>query len=161
MSPLLVFSVLVALLFGGAYLTKRRFGVLGLALAGGSLLAELWGVAGGLLFAAEDIHIGVLSPENLALVVVTLLPALLLLLHGPSYHGPLQRLGASLLFTLLALALVIHPIQPLLAGSGAGMAIYSHIMQSRELIISAGLVAAFVDIFFTKASAHSKSGPKH
>lgn len=161
MSPLVIFGVLVALLFGGAYLTKRRFGVLGLALAGGFVLAGLWGATGGLLFAAEGIRIGALAPETFAIIVITLLPACVLLLHGPRYHSSLSRLVASILFTLLALALVINPIRPLLMGSGTGLTIYAHIMQFRELIISGGLVSAFADIFFMKASSHAKAESKH
>lgn len=161
MSPLIVFGVLVAFLFGGAYLTKRRIGVLGLGLAGGYVFADRWGTVGGQAFAAVDIYLGTLSSENLALVVMTVLPAFLLLLHGPSYRSSLQRLGASLLFTVLALALALQPLRPLLTASEAGTMIFRYLTDYRELIILAGLVAAFVDIFFLKASAHSKSGSKH
>lgn len=161
MSPLIIFGVLVALLFGGAYLTKRRFGVLGLALAGGAVLADHLGMIGGLFFAAMDLYVGPLSPENLALVVIILSPALLMLIHGPSYHSSLQRLGASALFVLLALALALQPLQSLLLGSEAGIAIFRFVMQYRVLIISAGLIAAFADIFIMKASSRPKSGSKH
>lgn len=161
MSPLVIFGVLAALLFGGVYLTKRRFGILGLALAGGSVMAGYWGEVGGLFFAAMDIYIGVLSPENLALIVITLLPALMLLLRGPSYHSSFQRLGASVLFTLLALALVLDPLQSLLVANPTGAVIFSNLMRYRELIIAGGLALAFIDILFIKGSAHPKPSAKH
>jgi hypothetical protein len=161
MTPLIVFGVLVALLFGGAYLTKRRFGILGLALAGGSLLADLWGMAGGLFFAAADIYLSTLSPENLALVFIILLPACLLLLHGPTHQSSLQRLVSAMLFTLLAVSLALQPLQSLLMGSEIGIAIFRNLMQFKDLIITVGLAAAFVDMFFMKALSRSKSGSKH
>jgi hypothetical protein len=161
MSSLVIFGVLMLLLFGSAYLTKRRFGILALALAGGSLLVSVLGDTAGLLLAAEGSHLDRISPENLAVIIVTLLPALLLLLHGPRYHSSLPRLGASVAFVLLALALIIHPVQPLLTAHPAGLAIYRYIMQSRELIISAGIGSAILDIFFIKGSSHAKPGPKH
>ena len=37
-----VFVVLGLILFGLAFMTRRRFGVLGLALAAGSVLSSLW-----------------------------------------------------------------------------------------------------------------------
>jgi hypothetical protein len=161
MTPLIVFGVLVALLFGGAYLTKRRFGILGLALAGGALLADLWGMAGGLFFAAADIYLSTLSPENLALVFIILLPACLLLLHGPTHQSSVQRIGSAVLFTLLAVSLALQPLQSLLTGSEIGIAIFRNLMQFRELIITAGLAAAFVDMFLLKGLSRSKSSSKH
>ena len=42
MNVALVFAVILIALFGLAFLTKRRFGVLGLALAAGAMLSSLW-----------------------------------------------------------------------------------------------------------------------
>lgn len=161
MSPIVIFFTLVALLFGGSYVTKRRFGVLGLALAGGSVLAKVWGEEAGLLFSAEGLRLGTLSPENFSLVVILLLPAFALMLHGPRHDSSLQKIGAPFLFTLLALALALQPLQPLLTSSGTGIAIYRNLMQYRDLIVSVGVVLSLADIFFLKGSGRSKSDTKH
>lgn len=162
MSPLIAIGVCSALLFASAYVTKRRFGILGLALAGGAILAGLWSETVGLLFEIEDIAAGTLTSENLAVVFITIFPAVLLLLRGPKYHSSLLRLGSSVLFVLFALALVVGYLQSSLTTSDIGSAVYVHILRFRELIITGGLVAAFIDVFFMKTSSKlGKSGSKH
>ena len=42
MNVVIVVSIILVALFALAFFTKRRFGVLGLALAAGAMLSELW-----------------------------------------------------------------------------------------------------------------------
>ena len=47
MNVVLIFGLLAVVLFGSAFVTRRRFGLLGLALAAGSILSGLWGYDAG------------------------------------------------------------------------------------------------------------------
>jgi len=79
MNVAIVFVVVLLLLFGLAYFTKRRFGVLGLALAAGSMLSELW--AAQLTPLVADAGLVVQNPPLITIVSVVLvrLTALLVL----------------------------------------------------------------------------------
>src|SRR5690242_18914954 len=109
MNVAIFFVIVLAILFGLAYVTKRRFGVLGLALAAGSMLSELWAVK--LTPIVQHAGIVVDNPPLITLVsvVLVLLPAALLLFSGPSYHDRPERVIGALLFAALALSLLIEP----------------------------------------------------
>src|SRR5438552_208518 len=110
MNALLVLAVLLAALFALAYITKRRFGVLGLALCAGSLLSASW--TSTLTPWVESRGVVFVSPP-LSAVVSTLLilgPALVLLFSGPTYSGKLQRIAGALAFAALAFVFLLQPI---------------------------------------------------
>ena len=160
MTVLIVFIVLAALLFAGAFISKRRFGLLGLALAAGATLSTIWSYDAGLLVSSTG-----LIPEGpftnaVTLAVIVLLPAILLLFHGYSYKNTLSRVIGSLLFTLLALAFLVEPIGFALPLEGVGADVYGWIVEYKELIISVGIVVAVVDLFFTKPAALAEKSSK-
>ena len=96
MNVAIVFFIVLLLLFGLAYVTKRRFGVLGLALAAGSMLSELW--AEKLTPLVRDAGLIVQKPPLITVVavVLVLLPAAFLLFSGPSYRDTPKRLFGAL-----------------------------------------------------------------
>lgn len=161
MAPVIVLGVVAAILFAGAYVSKRRFGLLGLALTAGATISTIWSYDAGLVVSAT----GLLpeGPVTQAVVqsLVVLLPAILLLFHGYAYKNGFARVVGSLMFTVLALAFLVEPIEYALPLSGTGAEIYSLIKQYKDVIISVGVVLAVVDLFFTKpAKLAEKSGKK-
>ena len=160
MNVALVFTVTLIVLFGLAFLTRRRFGVLGLALAAGAMLSSLW--AESLTPVIERAGVVVNQPPMLTVVSVALvlLPALLLLFSGPSYHELPMRLFGALCFAALALALLVEPLGSAMTLSGSSKAVYEFFVTNRVYIVTAGLIFALLDLLATRTSKHHKS-PKH
>ncbi len=146
MNVAIVFIVIIVLLFGLAYLTKRRFGVLGLALAAGSMLSELW--AEKLTPVVRDAGLVLQNPPLITIVsvVLVLLPALFLLFSGPSYRGTSKRLLGAVLFAGLAFALLVEPLGSALVLQAEGRMIYEFFADNRVYIVTAGLIIAVFDL---------------
>ena len=130
---------MLLLLFGLAYLTKRRFGVLGLALAAGSMLSGLWAETLTPIVAGAGIQVDVPPLITIVSVALVLLPAVLLLFSGPSYHERCLRLGGAALFALLAFALLIEPLGSALVLQDQGKVIYDFVAENQVYIVTAGL----------------------
>lgn len=162
MVPILVFAGLAVVLFAGAFVSRRRFGLLGLALTAGAMLSTLWSYDAGLIVSSTGLlPEGVITQAGVQSFVV-LLPAILLLFHGYSYKKPIPRVIGSLLFTALALAFLVEPIGYALPLEGDGATVYATLKEYKDVIISAGVVLAVVDLFFTKpAHLADKSDKKH
>jgi len=160
MAVAVVFAVVAILLFLGSFFTRRRFGLLGLALTAGATLTTIWDYEAGLIVAGLGIVPEGPVTSAVTLSIIVLLPAILLLFHGYSYKRPIGRVVGSLLFTVLALAFLVEPIGYALPLEGLGADIYRWLIEYRELIISAGVVAAVIDLFFTKPASLAESNKK-
>lgn len=155
MTIVLVCIFIAAVLFASAFMARRRFGLLGLALAAGSLLSSIWGYDVGLVVSG----LGVPSSQLTSAVVsslIILLPAGALLFHGYTYKNLIGRIVGASLFTLLAFAFLIEPLGHVLVLQGAGAAVYSWLVGNRTIIIGLGMVIAVVDIFLTKPAKLSE-----
>ena len=150
MSVATVLIIVLVVLFGIAFLTKRRFGVLGLALAAGSILSGLW--VGDLTPAVYEAGINIVSPPLQTVVgaVLVLLPAVALLFRGPTYKDKTRRIVGAAAFGLLASAFLLPIIGDALVLEGDGKQVYDMIMTYRVWIITAGLVFAVIDVMSTK-----------
>lgn len=151
-----VFLAVAIALFLGAFFSRRRFGLLGLALTAGATLSAIWNYEAGLVVSGLG-----LLPEGpvtnaVTLSLIVLLPAIILLFHGYTYKQPVGRIIGSLLFTLLALAFLVEPIGYALPLEGAGVDVYQWLLQNRETIISIGVVVAVIDLFLTKPASLSE-----
>ena len=150
MIVIIVFIILAVALFLGAFISKRRFGLLGLALTAGATLSTIWSYDAGLVVSSTG-----LVPEGplttaVTLSLIVLLPAIILLFHGYTYKENAARVIGSLLFTILALAFLVEPLQYVLPLEGIAADIYRWLINNKELIISVGVVIAIIDLFFTK-----------
>jgi len=155
-----VFAAIAIALFAGAFLSKRRFGLLGLALTAGATLSSMWSYDAGLVVSSTGLVPDGPLTNAVALSLIVLLPAILLLFHGYTYKGLLGRVIGSILFAVLALAFLVEPISFALPLTGAANDAYVVLMQNKNLIISIGVVLAVVDLFFTKP-APKKSREHH
>lgn len=149
MEIIIICVVIAILLFASAFITRRRFGLLGLALAAGSLLSGIWGYDAGLIASGLGIPTGSLTTA-ITMAVLVLLPAVVLLFHGYTYKTYVGRVIGASLFTLLALAFLIEPLGHVLMPTGFGADVYSWLNINREAIIGFGLIVAVVDLFLTK-----------
>jgi hypothetical protein len=150
MNVVIIFAGLAILLFAAAFATRRRFGLLGLALAAGSILSGLWGFDAGLVVSSVGIFPSGTLTNAVTLSLIVLLPSILLLLHGHSYKDFISRAIGSLMFALLALAFLVQPLGGVLPLDGAGLNVYAWLVHYKDVIISVGLILAVVDLFFTK-----------
>ena len=154
MNVVLVFAVLGLILFLASYVTKRRFGLLGLALAAGAILSTMWDTSAGLMVSATGLVPKGPLTDAVTLSLLVLLPPIVLLFHGTTYKSVLPRIIGSLFFAILALAFLVVPLGHALPLSGFGAEAYEWLDANRDLIISVGLVFAVIDLFFTKPVSH-------
>lgn len=151
MNIVVIVLVVIALLFLTAYFTKRRFGVLGLALCAGSLLSGMW-AADVTPFIREYAGVQLIAPplSSVVAVCLVLLPAVVLLFSGPSYHTFWQRAIGAAAFALLATALMLQPLGNGLAFDANGKQIYELLLDNRNIIITATIVYALFDLLTLK-----------
>lgn len=158
MNFIIIFSVLAVVLFAAAFVSKRRFGVLGLALLAGATLSGLWVETVTMIVSGLGLRSTAPPLETLVEAAIILFPALLLLLSGPTYRSVPQRVIGALAFTLLALALLLQPLGSALVISGIGQTVYGLFVQYHATIITACVIFAILDLFGTKTPSHT---PKH
>lgn len=149
MELIVVYGLVMAALFVAAFFTKRRFGLLGLALAAGSLLSSIWGYDAGLVAGLFGFSGGPMTSAVVTSLMV-LLPAGLLLFHGYTYKSLVGRIVGAVLFTILATAFLVEPLSHVLTVQGPAAGVYQWIVSNRTSIIGVGLIAAIVDLFLTK-----------
>lgn len=160
MEIIIICSIVSAGLFIAAFITKKRFGLLGLALAAGSILNGIWAYEAGLV--ASLVRVPNNSYTNTAVMcLIILLPALMLLFHGDTYKSLVGRIIGAILFTLLAMAFLIEPLSHAFIAQGLGADIYRWMFNNRSMIIGVGLILAVIDLFFTKPAHKSNKHYKH
>jgi hypothetical protein len=149
-SFVVIFLIVIAALFAVAFFTKRRFGVLGLALAAGAMLSTMW--SGDLTPLIINAGFVVVKPPLSSLVsaALILLPAVLLLTSGPTYKSMPQRVIGAVAFAALAIALLLEPLGSALVMDSVGKPVYDFFVQYRPLIVTAGLALAVFDLLTTK-----------
>lgn len=156
-----VFIGLALILFIGSFLSKRRFGLLGLALTAGATLSTLWSYDAGLLVASTGLVPAGPMTNAVALSLVVLMPAIVLLFHGYRYKALFSRIIGSLMFTALALAFLLEPVGFALPLEGTSAFLYNQAVSYKGLAISIGVILAVIDLFFTKpAHIAEKNGKK-
>ena len=156
MDIVIILLVIIGLLFMAAYFTKRRFGVLGLALAAGSILSTMWAADVTPLIRSAGIEL--VSPP-LATVVgasLVLLPATLLLFSGPTYSSKIHRIIGAAAFALLASSFLLGSLGGGLNLGDNGQQIYRLLVDNRNYIITAAIVYALFDILTMKSPKKDK-----
>lgn len=145
MSFIIVAAIVFGALFGLAFLTKRRLGVLGLALAAGALISELW--VGDLTPLVAQAGIEIIRPplESVVATVLLLTPAALLFISGPTYRGMRSRAMGSLLFALLAIFLMLDIFESAVIIDGIGQTIFTWLQQWQPLGTTIILIFAVLE----------------
>lgn len=156
--PTAIFIAGIAIgLFTLAFLTKRAFGVLGLALAAGALISANFATIVTTVLQAQGVQVGFMPLSVLVEVILVITPAFLLLISGPSYGTTWQRILGSAAFAILAVIFLLQPLGQALQLSGASLQMYQWVGLNQSVIIVVGLIFAVVDTLFVKnSSKHSK-----
>lgn len=156
MISLVFFLALLGSLFALSFLTKRRFGVLGLALAAGAVLSTNWAATLTPFIEQQGVTIAVPPLSTVVAAGLVLAPPLLLLFSGPSYNKTSARVLGSAAFSVLAFAFLLDPLGDAVQVSEQGMMLYKVFLDYQSLIIVTGLIIAVADIFVTRKGSHGK-----
>lgn len=155
----MIFTVIVAVIFGIlfllAFMTKRRFGVLALALVSGELLSRLW--MGDITPMVAQAGIVVVRPPLSTIVAGALIlaPAILLLFSGPAAHNKNLRIGGSILFAILGVMLLFDPLRSAFIVEGIGTDLQRYILIYQNWAITACVLLALLDVFITRTPKHA------
>ena len=156
MSLVVILLIVIAVLFVVTYITRRRFGVLGLALCAGYLLSTMW--TADVTPWVEGAGVELFAPplESVVAAVLVLLPAVLLLFSGPANHGKWKRLVAAGVFALLATSFLLGPLGGSLTLDDTSTTIYMFLVKNRSIIITAAVAYALYDILTMKTPKREK-----
>lgn len=157
MNIAIILAIAVGALFAIAYFTRRRFGVLGLALCAGYLLSTMW--ADDTTTLLRDL-VGIDTPMPMLANIVTaslvVLPAVLLLIRGPVYHKKRQRLIGAAAFAVLATSFMLTPLGNSINFDDTSEKVYRVISENRDLIVAAGVAYALYDLMIFKTPKKEK-----
>lgn len=144
-----------------AYFTKRRFGVLGLALCAGWLLSTSWAVTLTPMLEAQGLQM--VAPPLTAVVraVLIIAPAIILLFSGPTYAGMVGRVGGAAAFALFAFVLLLDPLGDSLVFENPSLQIYNIATTFSSIIIVGSIIVALVDTLLTRTPKRRKSSSEH
>lgn len=156
--PAVIFVAGIGLaLFALAFVTKRRFGVLGLALAAGVLISANWAAILTPFLTDRGLVIEFIPLSVFVQACLILLPAMLLLMSGPTYHGGPSRIIGALAFAALAVIFLLQPLGDVLRLDGPSQVAYQWLTAQQNIVIVIGLSLAIIDLLF----ARSKHKGKH
>lgn len=156
-----LFVALGLVLFGLAFMTRRRFGVLGLALAAGSLLSSMWATPLITMIESMNPALSGIAIAGYVAAALVLLPAVLLLFSGPAYKGTHGRLTGALLFAVFALILISAPLGSALILDDMGRMIYDALQQYQTYIVTIGVALAVLDLLAVHVTGGHQAKSKH
>lgn len=160
MMVIIILLVLVLALFAAAFLSRRRFGVLGLGLGAGAIISPIWGDNAGFLVSATGLVAEGPLVNAIALSALILIPAVLFMFHGYTYKHMFGRIVGSLLFTILAIAFLAGPIGVAYTLTGPVGNVYQWVVAHHEMIVSFGIALAIADFLVSK-TAHKSEKKRH
>ena len=157
---LMIIFVIALSLFAVAFFSKRRFGILGLALAAGALLAEQLTHDVSSILEHNNVPVQPLSFTAAASVGLILLPALVLLVSGPAYRSKVSAAIGSVAFALLATVLILGPLTTALPALEPQVwDALQFIAKYQSLLIAVAVIGAVLDTWLTH-NAKPKAGDK-
>lgn len=147
MTLMIIVAIMVGL-FGLAFATKRRFGVLGLALAAGVVLSQNASSYVANALQVYGVPVEPFSYGSAAMILLIILPAMVLLAGGPTYRDAKAALVGATGFALLGTFFILGPLTTALPeGSSTVRDIVVVLAKWQNMIVVAALVLALVDTF--------------
>lgn len=145
---LVILIAVLLILFSLAFITKRRFGVLGLSLAAGVVLAQNATSHVASLYQDYQIAVAPLSFSTAATITLIILPALILLASGPTYSNRRSAFVGSIGFALLGMFFLAGPLTASLPPAEPLVRdILLTVGDWENLIVVVALALALVDTF--------------
>ena len=159
---LIVILVVAIALFGLAFATKRRFGVLGLGLAAGVVLAEAATSYVATFLEQQGVPVAPLSYKGTATILLILLPALILLAGGPTYASKKAAVVGALGFALLGTFFLLGPLTTALPTDDPAIRdVLIKVAQSQDAIVVVALILALIDTLMVHGGLVSHRKSKH
>ena len=154
---LIIIVVGMFALFALAFVTKRRFGVLGLALAAGVVLSQQVSANGASLLRSWNIPVQPLSYDAVAAAVIILLPSLVLLAGGPTYVSKKLAIVGSIGYALLGTFFVLGPLTTALPTDDPNIRnLLTIIANWQTTIVGLALILAIVDVFLVHGTSKNR-----
>lgn len=155
MTVVIILIILVCLTLL-AFSSKRRFGVLGLALCGGLVLSQQLAHDMSNVLETNSVPVQPLAYSSAASVLLILLPAFILLVSGPKYVGKRAQLIGSIGFGVFATIILLGPLTADLPTLDPTIKpVLDMIAANKAWILSTGVIVAVIDMF----AAHSLKMP--
>ena len=151
----LAMIILTVMLFIIAFVSKRRFGLLGLSLAAGSVLSGLWAQYSGEVMNFFDMARSS-STEATIGVMLILLPAAITLFHGYTYKTLVGRFFGALAFAILAVALLADPLGYAFVNTDPMSDLVAQFVEHKDLLVAVGIICAVFDLLLSKPRLLSK-----
>ncbi len=161
MDVAIIFLSVVAVVFLGAFLSGRRFGVLAVGLAAGSVLSELWAGELAKLISGAGLNLPFLPMGVWTTAILLLLPLVALLTSGPRYHSKARAAVSALGIGVLTAAFLVVPLGQFMALQGDALTVYGWLKSSWVYVVTAGLVLAIIDLLMIHAGGHAVKSKKH
>lgn len=140
-----IIAILLLALFALVLITGRRFGILGLGLAAGTLLASQTLAPLETVFQLFQEFLGGISPAQAATILLLLTPSLVLMFSkGPKYGSIKGRVFGALLFVVMAAFAILPFVMNLMEIPNE---VKNIVMTSHTLALVIGVVIAVVDYF--------------
>lgn len=158
---MVMLAYIAAVLFILAFLTKRRFGVLGLALCAGALLSDTLARSLAPLLSKQNIVLPPLSDVALAAIILTLLPSALLLLGGPKYLSKRAQLIGAAGYGLFGTLLLLGPLSSALILNSASRDILQNVANYESGLIAVGVAVAVLDMWSVHRPKLGRAAKKH
>jgi hypothetical protein len=141
--------VLIAL-FVLSYYTRKRFGIMALALCAGALLSSMWSSEITPYVAQTGVKVSSLPVSSLVSVALILLPSLVLLYGGQKYEGQIQRIIGAVAYALLAGAFLLVPLGNSISLDEMGSFYLRFLTDNKDLIITAAIIYGLIDILIPR-----------
>lgn len=160
---LIILLILAVALFGIAFLTKRRYGVLGLGLAGGLVLSQEISRDFAAFLQSLDVPVEPLPFTAAASLVLILAPALVMLFSGPKYTDQRYAIVGSILFAVFGTVLLLPPLVPSLPFDDRAVVqpLLSTVALNSPLITSVAVIFAVVDMMHAHGKTSLGKKSKH
>lgn len=159
-------AILIALalgLFSLAFLTKRRYGVLGLGLAGGLVLSQEISKELADVLQSLDVPVEPLPFTTAASIALILAPPLIMMFSGPKYTDQRYVIVGSTLFAVFGSVLLLAPIVTSLPFSDRAtiQPLLSTLAANSPFIISVAVIVAVMDMMHAQAKPSLGKKSKH
>lgn len=160
---IVLIAIIFAALTGLAFVTKRRFGVLGLSLAAGVVLSQNATAYVSDFLASNTLPVEPLTYNSAAAISLIILPPLVLMFGGPKYNSHKTAIFGAIGFGLLATFFLIGPLTSSLPPAEPVVRDTMLLISDWEnVIVIVALLLALVDTFLVHgiSKPHNKSS-KH
>lgn len=161
MTVVITFGSIMLVTFLAAFFAGRRFGVMALSLAVGSLLSSWWGgwLAG--LLNNFDIAVPGIPSTILATLILLLLPLVATLISGPKYGKKHKKIISAAAISVLMIALLIVPLGGFIKMDNSSLVVYRMLVGVWRYLATAGFVAGVIDLLLMHNKVAKHLSNKH